>query len=139
MSIIIDDNGIRRETSPDAIVQAQEIPTVPETGKLAVTLRCDENPEVLRHDLERIALLCIRFSRFADRRGFAAALRLRNMGYVGRLRAEGHVLADHYTLARRAGFDEVALSGALAHRQKPEHWRFFGNWRHDLFGSRNGS
>jgi len=139
MTIIIDDSGIRRETSPGPIVRAQEIPSAPEAGDLAVMLRCDESPEVLRPALERISLLCIRFSRFADQRGFATALRLRDMGYAGRLRAEGHVLADHYTLARRAGFDEVALTGPLAHRQKPEHWRFFGNWRHDLFGSRTGS
>ena len=41
-----------------------------------------------------------------------------------RLRACGHLLADHYAMATRSGFDEVEIDRALAQRQPEEQWLF---------------
>ena len=55
-----------------------------------------------------------------------------NAGFSGRLRAAGHVIADQYAMARRAGFDEVEISPDLARRQPQEAWVFRTDWRaHD--------
>jgi uncharacterized protein (DUF934 family) len=64
----------------------------------------------------------IPFPAFADGRGFSIARRLRQLGYRGRLRAQGHVLADQFPHARRCGFDEVELSDELAARQNVDTW-----------------
>ena len=48
--------------------------------------------------------------------------RLRTMGYGGRLRAAGPLLADQYAMARRAGFDEVEVAPEIALRQPEAQW-----------------
>ena len=74
----------------------------------------------------------ITFPAFSDGRGFTLARRLRVMGYSGRLRAQGHVIADQYAMARRCGFDEVEISADLAARQPEDQWQFRADWRtHD--------
>ncbi|MEM9852585.1 MAG: DUF934 domain-containing protein [Pseudomonadota bacterium] len=74
----------------------------------------------------------VTFPSFADGRGFTIARSLRLMGYEGRLRAQGHVLADQYAQARRCGFDEVEIDADLAARQPEDQWRARANWRaHD--------
>jgi len=82
--------------------------------------------------LEAATLVRIAFPSFADGRGFTLARRLRRMGYSGRLRAVGPLLADQYAMARRVGFDEVEIPDALAARQPEEQWLFRADWRsHD--------
>ena len=77
-------------------------------------------------------LIRIAFQSFADGRGFTLARLLRLNGYTGRLRAAGHVIADQYAMARRAGFDEVEIDDALAARQPEDQWLFRANWQaHD--------
>ena len=74
----------------------------------------------------------IAFPSFADGRGFTLARLLRAFGYDGRLRAAGHVIADQYAMARRAGFDEVEIDDLLAARQPEEQWLARADWRaHD--------
>lgn len=68
------------------------------------------------------SLIAIRFPSSADGRGNSIARRLRLMGYEGRLRAVGHVLADQYPLALRCGFDEVEIPEDLAARMPQEQW-----------------
>jgi uncharacterized protein (DUF934 family) len=76
--------------------------------------------------------ICIPFGSFSDGRSFTWAKRLRMAGFSGRLRAAGHVIADQYAMARRAGFDEVEISPDLARRQPQEAWVFRADWRaHD--------
>jgi uncharacterized protein (DUF934 family) len=58
----------------------------------------------------------------ADGRGFSIASRLRAMGYRGRLRAAGPLVADQFGIARRVGFDEIELPEALAERQPEAQW-----------------
>lgn len=81
---------------------------------------------------ERVVLIRISFPSHLDGRGFSLARHLRLLGYRGRLRAAGHVLADQYAMARRSGFDEVEIDPALALRQPEEQWLFRADWRtHD--------
>ena len=77
--------------------------------------------------------MCIRDSpSSADGRGFTIARRLRLMGYEGRLRAKGYVIADQYAMARRSGFDEVEIPDELAARQPEGQWLARANWQaHD--------
>jgi uncharacterized protein (DUF934 family) len=83
-----------------------------------------------------LRLIRIDFPSSADGRGFTIARALRLRGFRGRLRAKGHVLADQYTMARRAGFDEVEIDDALAQRQPEEQWRFRSRWQEHDYQSR---
>jgi uncharacterized protein (DUF934 family) len=96
---------------------------------LALDLGPEADLPALTGHLARIALIRIRFASFADGRGFTLARRLRAMGYRGRLRAAGHVLADQYAMARRAGFDEVEIAPAMATRQPEDQWLARADWR----------
>ena len=79
-----------------------------------------------------LRIIRIPFTSFADGRGFTLARRLRLMGFQGRLRAHGHVIADQYAMARRSGFDEVEIDAALAARQPQAQWQARADWRaHD--------
>jgi len=79
-----------------------------------------------------VAMIRIIFPDFADGRGFSLARHLRLLGYTGRLRAAGHVIADQYTMVRRCGFDEVEIDQSIALRQPVEDWQSRANWRaHD--------
>jgi uncharacterized protein (DUF934 family) len=92
----------------------------------------DTDPDALRPDLARIDAIRVAFQTFADGRGFTLAARLRAMGFTGRLRAAGHVIADQYAMARRSGFDEVQIDAALAARQPEGQWLARADWRaHD--------
>ncbi len=54
------------------------------------------------------------------------------MGYTGRLRAHGPVIADQYAMFRRIGFDEVEIPDEIAERQPQDQWQFRADWRaHD--------
>ena len=80
----------------------------------------------------RAALIRIAFPSHMDGRGFSLARHLRLLGYRGRLRACGRILADQYAMARRSGFDEVEIDPVLAERQPEEQWVFRANWQtHD--------
>ncbi|MCC0080343.1 MAG: DUF934 domain-containing protein [Rhodobacter sp.] len=82
--------------------------------------------------LAGIAAIRVAFPGFADGRGFTLAARLRRAGFTGRLRAAGHVIADQYAMARRAGFDEVEIDETLAARQPEPQWRARADWQgHD--------
>ncbi|MEL7462398.1 MAG: DUF934 domain-containing protein [Pseudomonadota bacterium] len=97
-----------------------------------VDVASDTDPLTLRDHLGAIPLIRIDFPSFADGRGFTIAKQLRRMGFKGRLRARGHVIADQYTMARRSGFDEVEIDADLARRQPEDQWIRRANWQaHD--------
>lgn len=81
-------------------------------------------------------LIRVDFPASADGRGFTIARMLRLRGYKGRLRAAGHILADQYAMARRAGFDEVEIPDALAARQPEDQWQFRANWQDHHYQAR---
>ena len=95
-----------------------------------------DDPARLSNRLAEIAMIRITFPAFSDGRGFTLARRLRVMGYTGRLRAQGHVIADQYAMARRCGFDEVEISADLAARQPEDQWQFRADWRAHDYQSR---
>ena len=87
----------------------------------------------------QLEMIRIAFPAFSDGRGFTIARRLRQIGYRGRLRAFGHVLADQYAMARRSGFDEVEIDDDLARRQPEPQWLARANWRAHDYRSRLGA
>ena len=99
-------------------------------------LTSDVDPESLRGGLHKLDMIRVDFPSFADGRGFTIARRLRLMGYKRRLRASGHVIADQYAMARRAGFDEVEISEDLAARQPEHHWLARADWPQRDYQSR---
>ena len=119
MSIIVTDTGF----APDDWSGPEQA---------AATLAPEDRAADLAHRLDALALIRVTFPAFSDGRGFTLARELRRMGYAGRLRAQGHVLADQYAMARRAGFDEVEIDDALAARQPQDQWLARADWRaHD--------
>lgn len=106
----------------------------------AVEVAPSDDVAALAEVLTRLTYIRIAFPSFADGRGFTLAKRLRAMGYRGRLRAAGHVLADQYAMARRSGFDEVEIDAALAARQPEAQWQARANWHdHDYQSRLRGS
>ena len=106
------------------------------TNGETASLGSDDDPEALVDRLGKLGLIRVAFPSFADGRGFTIARRLRAMGYAGRLRATGHVIADQYAMARRAGFDEVEISADLARRQPEDQWLARADWRAHDYQSR---
>jgi uncharacterized protein (DUF934 family) len=136
MSVIITDNGfapddwVHKFTPADQLAANDDMPT------LAVDLNSDGDPAGLSDRLNSIELIRVDFPNFADGRGFTIARRLRLMGFQGRLRAKGHVIADQYAMARRSGFDEIEVDDDLARRQPETHWLARANWRAHDYQSR---
>ena len=107
MSVIVRDTGFAPE---DFTGVAVEVP--PTTA-----------PEALAGLIAGAELVKVLFPSFSDGRGFTLARRLRVAGYKGRLRAQGHVIADQFPMARRSGFDEVEIDADLARRQPWDLWQ----------------
>jgi uncharacterized protein (DUF934 family) len=137
MSVIVTDTGFHADTWARGFASAQQVVAASAAGAAlpGVDMGWSDDPSVLLPCLDAIALIRVRFPHYNEVRGFDLAQALRAQGYRGRLRAQGHVLAHQYTLARRSGFDEVEIGVELARRQPEEHWRFRGNWRHAEFHS----
>lgn len=72
--------------------------------------------------LAGVELVSVDFPAFNDGRGFSIARRLRALGYAGRLRAAGPVIADQFTYLLECGFDEVEVPEHVALRQPAEMW-----------------
>ena len=120
MSVIVRDSGFAADDWTGAVLD----------------LATDADPLALRAEIGKAELIRVDFPSFADGRGFTIARRLRLMGYSGRLRARGHVIADQYAMARRAGFDEVEIPYELAARQPEDQWRARADWENHDYQSR---
>ena len=124
MTIIVTDRGFGPDTYVGQIVALEDA-----RDHDAIDLAASADPRELAGRLPMLTLIRIDFPSFADGRGFTIARQLRLMGFRGRLRARGHVISDQYTMARRAGFDEVEISDELAARQVEQDWLFRADWR----------
>lgn len=132
MTILVTDNGFAADDWRDAIIEPEAILAGAGSANLGVALPSSADPALLQGVLDVIDLIRVDFPSFSDGRGFTIARRLRHMGYQGRLRAAGPLLADQYAMARRAGFDEVEIPDDLAARQTEDQWLARANWRaHD--------
>ena len=128
MSVIVTDEGFAPDTFPLAIKPLAELAP----DGIAVDLAPSDSAATLANRLSQLWLIRIAFPAFNDGRGFTLARDLRRMGYASTLRACGHILADQYAMARRAGFDEVEISNALAARQPWPQWQARADWQaHD--------
>ncbi len=134
MNVIVTDTGFAADDRREEF-QPPEAP-----GAAALDLGPDADVSALIGQLEGVEAIRIAFPAFSDGRGFTMARRLRMMGFTGRLRAAGHVIADQYAMARRAGFDEVEITPELARRQPWEQWQARADWRaHDYQGKLRGA
>lgn len=97
-------------------------------GTIALDLASGVDPTTLNIP-DTVQMIRVDFPSFADGRGFTIARQLRLRGYTGRLRARGHVIADQYAMARRAGFDEVEIDNSLAQRQPEPDWIARSDWQ----------
>ena len=132
MSILVTDNGFAPAADVGAVVPMADLAHHHGVLDLAAT----DDPALLADILPDLHLIRVAFPSFSDGRGFTIARRLREMGYGGRLRAFGHVLADQYAMARRVGFDEVEISDELAARQPADQWRARADWQAHDYQSR---
>ncbi|NRB00966.1 MAG: DUF934 domain-containing protein [Rhodobacteraceae bacterium] len=131
-SIIITDDGFAQEDWTQAFVTPEDLAANDAAPVVAVDLTSDADLAPLQDRLDRIDMVRVDFPSFSDGRGFTIARQLRRMGFDGRLRARGHVIADQYAMARRSGFDEVEISAELAARQPEDQWLRRADWRaHD--------
>lgn len=90
--------------------------------ELGVHIPNDTPAESLVPHFARLSLISVAFPGFADGRGFSVGHALRALGYKGRLRATGHLIADQFAYLLACGFDEVSIDDEVAGRQPPEHW-----------------
>ena len=90
--------------------------------EIGVHVPNDSDPAALAPWFARLALLSVDFPAFSDGRGFSIARRLRALGFPGRLRASGPVIADQFGYLLQCGFDEVAVPDEIAARQPVESW-----------------
>ena len=128
MSVIVTDNGFQIDDLSVAFVTLGDAAN----DVAALDVPSDASPLVLADFCKTASVIRVDFPNFADGRGFTIARQLRRMGFTGRLRARGHIIADQYTMARRCGFDEVEISESLAKRQTEQDWTFRANWQqHD--------
>jgi uncharacterized protein (DUF934 family) len=126
MTVIVKDTGFKQDDWTAGYVA---LGAANDTGALDVAADADPDDIQICSGLRMIR---VDFPSSADGRGFTIARTLRLRGYTGRLRARGHILADQYAMARRAGFDEVEIDDALAVRQPEDQWLFRADWRaHD--------
>jgi uncharacterized protein (DUF934 family) len=132
MTVIVTDTGFRQDDWTEGYVA---LGAANDTGALDVA--ANANPDDIQI-CSRLRMIRVDFPSSADGRGFTIARTLRLRGYTGRLRARGHVLADQYSMVRRAGFDEVEIDEALAARQPEPVWRAAAR-RRRLFGARSAA
>lgn len=131
MTVLVNDTGFAADDWTTGFVAITEL-AANDCSAVAVDLASDAEPSDLAGLLGQIDLIRIDFPSFADGRGFTIAAQLRRMGFVGRLRARGAVIADQYAMARRSGFDEVEISDDLATRQPEPQWLARADWQaHD--------
>jgi uncharacterized protein (DUF934 family) len=131
MTVIVNDTGFAADDWTTGFVVITEL-AANDCSAVAVDLASNAEPGDLAGLLGQIDLIRIDFPSFADGRGFTIAAQLRRMGFVGRLRARGAVIADQYAMARRSGFDEVEISDDLATRQPEPQWLARADWQaHD--------
>ena len=136
MTILVTDSGFATDDWRDAILEPEAIHAGAGGANLGVALSSSADPALLRGVLDTIDLIRVDFPSFSDGRGFTIARRLRLLGYQGRLRASGPLLADQYAMARRAGFDEVEIPDDMAARQTEDQWLARANWREHDYQSR---
>lgn len=133
---LVKDNGFAPDDWSGGFTPYDQVAANDCAPVVAIDVPSNADPDDLADRLRNLQLIRIDFPSFADGRGFTIARRLRLMGFSGRLRARGHVIADQYAMARRSGFDEVEIDDALAERQPEAQWLARANWQAHDYQSR---
>ena len=132
MSVLVNDQGFQPEDWTFGFTPLDQLAANDASPAIAVDVASDADLSAFQGRLDAIDLIRVDFPSFADGRGFSIARNLRRMGFAGRLRARGHVIADQYAMARRSGFDEVEIDDDLARRQPQDQWLRRADWQaHD--------
>ncbi len=77
-----------------------------------IQLGPDTPPDCIAEYLDQIPVVAIEFPVFSDGRGFSYARQLREQyGYMGEIRAVGHIIRDQYLFLQRCGFDAIMVTG----------------------------
>ena len=77
---------------------------------LGVRLESGEAAADIAGDISHLGLIALEFPAFTDGRAYSTARLLRERyGYMGELRAVGHVLRDQFLFMRRCGFDSFEV------------------------------
>lgn len=134
MSVIVTNAGFAQDDFTGNFAPLNEDGTLPDTS--AIDINPADDVAALAGQLEGVTMIRVAFPAFSDGRGFTHARSLRLMGYTGRLRAAGHIIADQYAMARRSGFDEVEIDDSLAARQPAPQWLARANWHEHDYQSR---
>lgn len=132
MTKIVTDTGFAEDDWTDGFTSVADCAN----DVVSLDVNSDADPMALVEKLPMLQMIRIDFPSSADGRGFTIARQLRLMGYSGRLRAKGHVLADQYAMARRSGFDEVEIDDTLAARQPEDQWQARANWKDHNYQAR---
>ncbi|MEM9049321.1 MAG: DUF934 domain-containing protein [Pseudomonadota bacterium] len=128
---VVLDGWIRVETAAEAVDGARiilpwaEDLVLPEGHPADMTglhIPNDLDPEAMTRFFAQLGLISVAFPAFSDGRGFSIARRLRGMGWTGRLRAAGPVIADQFAYLLECGFDEVETPEKLDARQPQPQW-----------------
>ena len=130
MTVIVTDTGFAADDHNAPFTALAEA-----AGETAILIPSNTNPADLTKALSA-SVVAVEFPSFADGRGFTLAAQLRRLGFKGRLRAQGHVICEQYAMARRSGFDEVAISDELAARQPENLWLTRANWQANDYQAR---
>ncbi len=80
------------------------------------TVQSSEALDFATDDVDRLAVIALRFPKFTDGRAYSTARRLREGGYTGEIRAVGDVLLDQLPLMLRAGFTAFEITSAATIR-----------------------
>jgi len=132
MSVIVTDAGFQTDDLTTSFVTLGEAANDVES----LDVPSDTPPSSLAAFSKTASVIRVDFPSFSDGRGFTIARQLRRMGFTGRLRAKGHIIADQYAMARRCGFDEVEIDDDLAARQPEADWTFRAKWQDHDYQSR---
>jgi len=104
----------------------------------SIDLPPDADLSLLKGNLNKFKIIRIDFPTFADGRGFTLGKLIRIRGFIGHLRAKGHIISDQYAMLRRSGFDDVEISQELAERQPEGEWLFRSEWKEHDYQKRIG-
>ena len=134
MNKIVSDFGFR---SLDNIIIYENLSNF-SASATSIDLPPDADLSLLKGNLNKFKIIRIDFPTFADGRGFTLGKLIRIRGFIGHLRAKGHIISDQYAMLRRSGFDDVEISQELAERQPEGEWLFRSEWKEHDYQKRIG-
>ena len=136
MSVIVNTTGFSSEDDTPEFIEFDALRASGAEHPVAVDLPNDIAITDVVPFFPWIKTIRIPFPNVADGRGFSLARRLRQAGYDGHLRAEGHLIVDQFPMALQSGFDELEIDDLLAARQPEHHWVRAANWQAGRYQTR---